>query len=274
MECHSAHTIASAEIEVVGCPIHYSIHGVGQRPIVLVHGFGAHQMWWHRVVPLLSDEFSVITVDLSGNGRSGLRSAYNPEIHAQELAAVARSVGAGPALVVGHSMGGRSSVVAAAAEPALFGGLVVLDTGFRTAVRKDDAQRTVRPQRMYRTYEEIRERFRLEPPQPALPKDVIDPVAAYAVHQTANGWTWRADLRPPSFSDTAVNEAWRAVRCPVAYAYGTLSTAPVIESLPVLRGWQPDIDIRPMAGAHHHLPLERPDECADVIRTVAARMRW
>lgn len=42
-----------------------------------------------------------------------------------------------------------------------------------------------------------------------------------------------------------MNEAWQALRCPVAYAYGTLSTAPVIESLPVLRGWQPDIDIRP-----------------------------
>ncbi len=148
---------------MVGCPIHYSIHGVGQRPIVLVHGFGAHQMWWHRVVPLLSDDFSVITVDLSGNGRSGRRSAYNPELHARELAAVARDVGAGPALVVGHNMGGRSSVIAAATETALFGGLVVLDTGFRIAVRQDDAQRTVRSQRMYRTYEEIRERFRLEP---------------------------------------------------------------------------------------------------------------
>ena len=45
----------------------YEVHGSGE-PIVLIHGVGHRRQAWDPIVPLLADDYQVITIDLPGFG--------------------------------------------------------------------------------------------------------------------------------------------------------------------------------------------------------------
>lgn len=99
--------------------------------VVLAHGFGCDQGLWRLVIPLLEEQFRVVRFDHVGSGRSDL-SAWEPGRYstmagyAEDLRQVCRAVGPGPVVLVGHSVAAMMGVLAAAAEPDLFRGLVLL----------------------------------------------------------------------------------------------------------------------------------------------------
>ncbi|WP_406374968.1 alpha/beta hydrolase [Streptomyces sp. NBC_00647] len=93
-------------------------------PIVLVHGtrFSAGQ--WSTQLAALRDEFPVAAVDLPGHGE---RSAQPWSLSAatEIIASAVDSLGHGPALVVGHSLGGYASLEFARRRPERLRGLVL-----------------------------------------------------------------------------------------------------------------------------------------------------
>ncbi len=97
------------------------------RPILLAHATGFHARTWDAVARLLPGH-RVVAIDLRGHGRSD-----NPEPpiawerFGLDVAAVARSLDLRGAIGVGHSMGGHSTMVAAAQEPDRFASLLLLD---------------------------------------------------------------------------------------------------------------------------------------------------
>ena len=75
----------SATLDVLGCPIHYLRWGDRELPgIVLVHGGAAHAHWWSFIAPLLTSQYHVVALDLSGHGDSGRRAEYRRETWAEE----------------------------------------------------------------------------------------------------------------------------------------------------------------------------------------------
>ena len=44
-------------------------HGAGQ-PLVLIHGMGSAATAWRPIIPKLAKQFSVVTIDLPGHGRT------------------------------------------------------------------------------------------------------------------------------------------------------------------------------------------------------------
>jgi pimeloyl-ACP methyl ester carboxylesterase len=94
---------------------------------VLIHG-AWHGAWcWERVVPLLRERgHAVAAPDLPGHGAD--RTPWwrvTLGAYVRRTCAAAREAG-GPAIAVGHSMGGVVISEAAAREPGLFAGLVYL----------------------------------------------------------------------------------------------------------------------------------------------------
>ncbi|MEU0566713.1 alpha/beta fold hydrolase [Nonomuraea sp. NPDC005983] len=86
----------------------YERRGTGE-PVVLLHGIGANRQAWDAVMPLLTAEHEVITVDLPGFGESpdlpdGLPHDL-PTVVAG-LGAVFSALGLERPHVVGHSLGG------------------------------------------------------------------------------------------------------------------------------------------------------------------------
>lgn len=93
-------------------------------PIVLVHGtrFSAGQ--WSPQLAALQEDFLVAAVDLPGHGTRSAQP-WSLNAAAEIIASAVDSLGRGPALVVGHSLGGYASLEFARLFPEHLRGLVL-----------------------------------------------------------------------------------------------------------------------------------------------------
>jgi len=106
--------------------IHYSMCGDGQ-PVVLVHGLSGSSRWWQRNIPTLARYFRVYVVDLPGFGQlSHLRRHFQLQTVAGWLSSWMEAVGAYPAHLIGHSMGGYICLQVAARHVAAVRHLVLI----------------------------------------------------------------------------------------------------------------------------------------------------
>ncbi|MFI7057329.1 alpha/beta fold hydrolase [Streptosporangium canum] len=97
------------------------------RPLVLLHGgFVDHHMWDDQI-PVLASRYRVITPDARGHGRSA--NATEQFRFTDDLAALLRHLGTGPATLVGVSMGAGIAVDTALEHPELVGAVVVSGAG-------------------------------------------------------------------------------------------------------------------------------------------------
>lgn len=104
-------------------------------PVVLLHGFaGSYELTWRRpgFAQLLADEGrTVVGIDLLGHGEAP--KPHDPdaylELEARAGAEIAERAGAAPLDAVGFSLGARTLLALAAAEPARFRRLVVAGVG-------------------------------------------------------------------------------------------------------------------------------------------------
>lgn len=85
-------------------------------PMVFVHGtrFSAGQ--WSTQLAALRDEFPVAAVDLPGHGERSAQS-WSLTAATEIIASAVDSLDRGPALVVGHSLGGYASLEFARHRP-------------------------------------------------------------------------------------------------------------------------------------------------------------
>ena len=99
----------------------------GEPPIVLAHGVTLRAEDWENIFPRLATRYRVIAYDARGHGKSGRAPTYALDALANDLIRVVRELAGGPAIAVGHSIGGATALVAAAREASLFRGLVLED---------------------------------------------------------------------------------------------------------------------------------------------------
>ena len=118
-------------------------------PVVFLHGAGAdHTVWaWHSRW-VAHHGHSVLAVDLPGHGRSGGDPLTTVEALADWLARLLAVAGAGPALVVGHSLGALVGLEAAARHPQAVRRLALIGAAAAMPVSADllDAAATDRPE--------------------------------------------------------------------------------------------------------------------------------
>lgn len=92
--------------DVNGTTIHYVRGGRGPA-LVLLHGFPQDWFEWRRVMPQLSQRFTVVAVDLRGVGGSAPSVAgYAAADLAEDVRLVVDALSLGQAHVVGHDVGG------------------------------------------------------------------------------------------------------------------------------------------------------------------------
>lgn len=104
------------DVAVPGGTLRIARFGRGPRLIVAIHGISASLMSWATAARALPQEWSLVAMDLRGRGHSaGLPGPYGLDRHAEDVAAVADYVGAGPGSVLtGHSMGAYIAALLAA----------------------------------------------------------------------------------------------------------------------------------------------------------------
>jgi haloacetate dehalogenase len=87
-------------------------HGAGP-PVLLLHGFPETHVMWHRIAPMLAEQFTVVCADLRGYGASGTPSStpdhapFAKTAMAADMVALMERLGFERFSLVGHDRGGR-----------------------------------------------------------------------------------------------------------------------------------------------------------------------
>jgi pimeloyl-ACP methyl ester carboxylesterase len=97
-----------------GVPIRYEVSGSGEPVLVFVHCWTCDRSFWDAQAAHFANRYLVVRLDLAGHGASGTgRKNYTVEAFGADVAAVVDVLALKQVVLIGHSMGGLASVVAA-----------------------------------------------------------------------------------------------------------------------------------------------------------------
>ncbi|MEL6527085.1 MAG: alpha/beta hydrolase [Chloroflexota bacterium] len=103
----------SHTFEHAGARLHYITAGSPDKPLLLmIHGYTSAHVVWRTTIPVLQDDFFCVAIDLLGHGDSDILPDGDYSIPAQgeRVVALADHLGRERFSLIGHSMGGQTSL--------------------------------------------------------------------------------------------------------------------------------------------------------------------
>ncbi len=111
--------------------VSYSDFGKGTA-LVLLHGYLENQGMWRDLIPGLTKNHRVITIDLLGHGQTEcLGYIHSMEDNSAMVRAILSELRVRKAILIGHSMGGYVALAFAELYPELVKGMVLLNSTSR-----------------------------------------------------------------------------------------------------------------------------------------------
>ncbi|GAB4259293.1 MAG: alpha/beta fold hydrolase [Pararhodobacter sp.] len=237
-------------------------------PLLIVHGLFGSARNWGAIAKRLSDSREVIAVDMRNHANSFWNDTHDYPTMAADLAEVIEAEGH-PMDVLGHSMGGKASMLLALTRPDLVNRLVVADiapvayghsqTHLIAAMRGLDLSgldsRAEADRRLAQSVENPQVRafllqsldLRADPPRWRLNLDALE-----RQMDLITGW--------PDVSGLAPYEG------PVLFLSGAESDYVRAEARPVIRALFPKARMARIPGAGHWLHAEKPREFEAALR--------
>jgi pimeloyl-ACP methyl ester carboxylesterase len=176
-----------AEVKNGQVNIAYNLSGKGDTTIVLVHGWCIDKSYWKETQEALSNQYTVVALDLGGHGQSGHnRTEWTVEEFATDVGAVIEALDLGKVVLVGHSMGGDIILQCALNMPARIVGFIGIDN-----------------------FKDFADSF-----TPEQEKEINGFINALKVHYKSTAARYSAaTLFPPNYDDTAsINRVVRSVQ--------------------------------------------------------------
>ena len=151
------------KIKSNGIPLYYTRTGGDKPPVVLAHGFSDDGLCWTPVAEILEADYDVIMVDARGHGRSDAPDeGYSAVDMAADLAGVITGLGLEEPAVLGHSMGGSTTMVLAGTYPDLPGAILIEDSGARNYISEANPEAQERRNQMRERLVNLRDKTREE----------------------------------------------------------------------------------------------------------------
>ena len=130
--------MVSKFIDVNGIRLHYMEEGSGEL-VILLHGFPEFWFGWRKQIPVLSQHYRVVALDMRGYNLSdkpiGI-SQYKIDILAKDIAELIRHLGNSEAILVGHDWGAAVAWATATLYPELISKLGILNVPHPAEMRK------------------------------------------------------------------------------------------------------------------------------------------
>ncbi|MGH3692244.1 MAG: alpha/beta fold hydrolase [Microbacterium sp.] len=224
------------------------------RRALLVHGLGSSgALMWRLGDALAHAGWQATAVDLRGHGDAPRSLDYSVDAYGADLAATLPEGGGAWDAVIGHSLGGASSTVAAASAPEWTRRLVLIDPAIHVDGRDAAIVRRSQERAFADTRLEVvqQEHPHWHPQDQELKVDAVLRASAWAVEQTSvqnQPWDVRAEaarLTVPTHvigADPAVYSIFTGDLADEVLAANPLITLSIVE------------------GAGHSLHRDRPDE--------------
>jgi len=122
--------------------LHFEKKGNGKETLVLLHGFMENTSIWSDMEPHLSENFSLLKIDLPGHGKSDiLAEVHTMELMADEVKKVLEDQKLDKFHLLGHSMGGYTSLAFAEKYPEMLKSLTLF---FSTYFADDEEKKEQR----------------------------------------------------------------------------------------------------------------------------------
>jgi len=251
------------KVNVNGIQIAYARKGSG-TPLVLVHGYPLDHTIWNEVIPLLENDFDIITPDLRGFGGSdGIESQYKMTDMAADLAGLLDLLGIEKTVIAGHSMGGYVALAFAHVYPERMLGLGLVSS-------QAPADPPERKQGRYEAAEEIM-KTGVEPVaesmSPKLSPDerVQAYVRALIAEQQPAGLA--GALKAMAERDDS-RSVLSTIEVPVAVIHGDADELIPAQRAQEIKDAIPHATLEILAGGGHMLMLENPRSTATTLRSL------
>jgi sigma-B regulation protein RsbQ len=128
-------TFASAQVvdatfkAADGVKIAYDIRGKGDTALVFLHGWCGDRAFWKDQVNVFAPDYRVVAVDQAGHSKSGKdRKNWTVASLAEDVEGLVKELKLKRVILVGHSMGGQVSLMAAKRMPGIVVGVIGVDT--------------------------------------------------------------------------------------------------------------------------------------------------
>ena len=266
----------------------------GTGPLaVCVHGLEGSALNWRLIADELTERHTVVAPDLSGFGYTEpLGRPTTIGYNASVVAEVIRHYG-GPALLIGNSMGGLVSLIAAAETPELITALVLVDAAgpvgswsrlnpvtlakLGTPLVPGVGPKLVDAYRATRTAEEgVVEAYQFVTADP----ESVDPIAfadALEIAELRRGQPWATDslveatrsIAPWVLRRKRYAKMVHRVPHPALIVHGTRDDVVQVDTTRWLAAQRPDWTVAYMKGLGHVPMIEAPDRFMQIFTTWA-----
>lgn len=264
--------------------------GPAGRPVDLIfsHANGFNGRTYRSILQPLAGALRILTLDLRGHGASTLPAVIEGRVGWMEfrddLLALLAVLDQGPLVLAGHSMGGTTSLLAAAAEPGrvralgLFDPVVMLN-GLST---DDDAVQhsplvagALRRRNLYASHEAAFEAYQGRGAFRSWSDDQLRDYVAAGFAKTDDGQVrltcapeWEAsNFRTHNYDAWA---AFRDSRCPIRILRAEQASTFRLEGHEAELGGDGRISVETVPGTTHFLPMERPDLVRETLQACVA----
>lgn len=242
--------------QVADFPAQQGIKGT----LVLIHGAGGNHQRWEKQLGMGIPGWRLVALDLPGHGASGGSAADNVSDYADAVAELIRQKEfPRPCVLTGHSLGGAIALATALAHPALVDGLVLMGSGARLPVNPKMLEQLAAGS--------FDLSFLKIAYSPEFPSDLLQQELDL----------WRRASQQQLFKDFSacdrydVSEKLASLKIPVLILVGDQDKMTPVKSSQFLNQNIPGSTLCIIAGAGHHLMLEKPAETNQVLGEFLAR---
>ncbi len=244
----------------------------GSDILILVHGNSANAYWWRWVVEAFDvTNLRIIALDLRGHGDSEwIRPpAYSPQSYADDIVRLIETLALAQPIVAGHSMGGIAALAFARQKPHLARAIIAIDIAVTSTERRNRYLRHLKalPTVVYPDLATAKAKFRLMPNEGTIAPQILGETAEHSLARTPEGgYTMKFDRESFFGSDGLdVASAIREITLPMLLIRAGESRILTAEAAAAAKKSNPLVRLVTIPGAHHHLPLEAPQELAGTI---------
>lgn len=243
-------TAIEARYRFEGVDLAYTMVGKGDT-IILLHGWGCDASIWGVTRDMLAEHYRVVAVDFAGFGRSGEpKKVWGVEEYTRSIEALVEHLDIESPTLVGHSFGGRVSILYASRN------------SVKRVVLTDAAG--VKPRRSLNYYRKV---YTYKLMKHALPLLIGNRKAQMLLEQrrsrSASSDYNRATPMMRAILSKCVNEdlcsVMPKIKAPVLLFWGDSDTATPISDAHKMQRLIPDAGLVVAEGAGHFAMLEQPD---------------